>query len=313
MEASLAGFEEGEANHFDWNTVIFGGEGYRPSLNSYLFADAKAIAAVARLAGESATAEAFDKKSQALKAGVQESLWDPQRQFFIQRRSRDGQFVSGREQIGFFPWAFHLPDDTPAFAQAWVQLLDPQGFQSRYGPTTLERRNRHFLRPFNHPSNWNGPSWPYATSLTLAGLANLLNDYHQDVITRDDYLTLLRAFAVTQHDPNGKPMVREDHHPDRNEWLAKTPHYNHSRYCDLVITGLVGLRPRPDETLEVSPLVPASWESFCLDGVLYHGKTLTIFYDRSGTRYGRGRGIRILIDGAEAGGADGIRKLLIPM
>jgi len=68
-----------------------------------------------------------------------------------------------------------------------------------------------------------------------------LNDYTQRVVTRDDYVALLKTYAATQHDPDGKPMVREDHHPDENRWLAQGPNYNHSRYCDLVITGLLGL------------------------------------------------------------------------
>ena len=38
-------------------------------------------------------------------------------------------------------------------------------------------------------------------------------------------------------------------------------YYNHSSFCDLVITGLVGLRPRADDLLEMNPLIPAgTWD-----------------------------------------------------
>ena len=309
MEASLAGFEQGETDNFEWNTVIFGGEGYRPSLNSYLCADARAIAKIAELAGDATTDEIYRKKSQALKTRIMADLWSPEKQFFLQRHSRDYRFVAGREQIGFFPWAFHVPEDNASFAQAWKELRDPQGFDAKFGPTTLERRSPYYLRSFKHGCLWNGPSWPYSTSLTLAALANLLNDYHQDIVTRADYLTLLKRYAVTQHDPDGKPMVREDHHPDEDRWLAKGPDYNHSRYGDLIITGLVGLRPRADNTLEVHPLVPESWEYFCLEDAPYHGRLITIFYDRTGGRYGRGSGLRVLIDGIEAAHAPNVAKL----
>ena len=57
--------------------------------------------------------------------------------------------------------------------------------------------------------------------------------------TKDDYVALLKSFAATQHDPDGHPMVCEDHDPDQNKWLAQGANYNHSRYADLVITGLV--------------------------------------------------------------------------
>ena len=236
----------GAGDGFRWNTVIFGGEGYRPSLCSYMAADAAAIARLAELAGDRATAETFSRKADSLRRKILGELWNPEKQFFMQRRASDYQFVGGREEIGFFPWAFHVPDNTDAFSAAWKQLGAPQGFHAKYGPTTLERRNPYCLRPFQHGCLWNGPSWPYSTSVTLAALANLLNDYTQSVVTRDDYVALLKNYAATQHDPDGKPMVREDHHPDENRWLAQGPNYNHSRYCDLVITGLVGLRPRSD-------------------------------------------------------------------
>jgi hypothetical protein len=312
MEASLAGFEDGENDQFEWSTVIYGGAGYRPTLNSYMFADATAISSIARLAGDGDTRDLFERKARELKDRVQEFLWDADRQFFIQRRAIDGLFVSGREEIGFFPWAFHLPDDVPELAEAWRQLFDPDGFDARYGPTTLERRNPYFLRPFSHACLWNGPSWPYSTSLTLAALANLLDDYHQDVLAPASYADLLRRFAETHRDPDGTPMVREDHHPDENRWLAQDQHYNHSRFCDLVITGLVGLRPRPDDVLEVKPLIPDSWDYFCLDGVLYHGRTLTVLFDRSGDRYGLGPGFRVLVDGAVVMTEDEVRSVAVP-
>ena len=312
MEASLAGFEAGEADNFEWKTVIFGGDGYRPSLNSYLFADAQALASIAALAGDKETAAAYAREAAALKQRVQHDLWDPEKRFFLHRRTQDDHFVSGREEIGFFPWAFHLPDDVPEYAAAWTQLRDAAGFEAQYGPTTLERRSPYYLRAFSHGCLWNGPSWPYSTSITLDALANVLNDYRPNGVTPSDYVALLRTFALTQHDPNGKPMVREDHHPDENHWLAQGADYNHSRYCDLVITGLVGLRPRPDDTLEVNPLAPPEWDYFCLDGVFYHGRAVTILYDRTGERYRKGRGLRILIDGTEAASSPEPRKMKVP-
>ena len=84
-------------------------------------------------------------------------------------------------------------------------------------------------------------------------------------------------------------------------------HYNHSTFCDLVISGLVGLRPRGDEVVEVNPLVPENaWDWFCLDNVAYHGRTLTILWDRTGQRYGQGKGPAVSSDRKHAAGG-GIR------
>ena len=52
--------------------------------------------------------------------------------------------------------------------------------------------------------------------------------------------------------------------------------------------------------VDVHPLLPANtWGWFCLDDVRYHGRTLTILWDRDGRRYGRGAGL--------SGWANGIR------
>jgi len=76
--------------------------------------------------------------------------------------------------------------------------------------------------------------------------------------------------------------------------------YNHSGFIDLIISGLIGLRPRSDGVLEIHPLLPEGvWDHFCLDLVLYHDHWLTILYDRRGTYYGKGAGLRVFDQGFE--------------
>jgi len=66
----------------------------------------------------------------------------------------------------------------------------------------------------------------------------------------------------------------------------------------LIISGLVGLRPRLDNVVEVNSLVPAKkWDWFCLDNVLYHGRIITILWDKTGSKYNMGKGLRILANG----------------
>lgn len=89
--------------------------------------------------------------------------------------------------------------------------------------------------------------------------------------------------------------------------------YNHSTYCDLVISGLIGLRPRPDEMIEINPLVPPAWEWFCLDRIPYHGHSLTILWDQTGRHYGKGQGLRVFADGREIATAKIIRRLICPL
>ncbi len=64
----------------------------------------------------------------------------------------------------------------------------------------------------------------------------------------------------------------------------------------------------------MNPLLPSgTWDYFCLDGVLYHGRMLTIFYDKTGEKYGRGSGLRVLADGKEVGASETLERLTISL
>ena len=54
-----------------------------------MWADALAIARIADLAGDKATADAYRAKAAGLKENLQKKLWDPKRQFFFPMSQRD--------------------------------------------------------------------------------------------------------------------------------------------------------------------------------------------------------------------------------
>ena len=77
-----------------------------------------------------------------------------------------------------------------------------------------------------------------------------------------------------------------------------------------MITGLVGLRPRDDKVVMVNPLLPpGTWDYFCLDNLRYHGRLLTILWDKTGTQYDKGKGLRVFADGQEIAAADDLSQL----
>ena len=292
-----------------------GGAGYRPTLNAYQYGDAEAIAAIAAKTGDQATARAFAQLATGLRSNMQKWLWDPARQFFY-HMARDNnpshQLVSAREEMGFVPWMFDMPQ--PLDSVAWRQITDPQGFAAPYGPTTVERRSRWFMYQASQGCcRWDGPSWPYETSQTLTGLANLLDDYpSQPYVSKADYDTLLRDYALTQYQ-NGQPYLGQAHDPDNPVWMYGADDYNHSSFNDLVISGLIGLRPQAGSTLQVKPLVPDSWNYFALENVPYHGHNVTVLWDRDGSRYRRGPGLHIYVDGEQITAAPVLRPLTVAL
>merc|ERR1711879_648688 len=88
--------------------------------------------------------------------------------------------------------------------------------------------------------------------------------------------------------------------------------YLHSSYVDLVLSGLAGIRPQPDDSVVVAPLVTSANTSyFAVDHLLYHSKILTIIWDKDGTRYRKGAGFQVLVDGKQAAHTPTLGKLTI--
>jgi hypothetical protein len=296
----------------------------RPTINSYMWANAKAIAAMAGLAGREDIRKEYEAKAAKLHDLFLKIHWNAKDQFF-ETVLEDGKFAEVREQIGYTPWAFDLPEQGREYGEAWKQLVDPKGFYAPYGPTSAEQRHPEFkIARKGDDCQWNGPNWPFATSITLRAVANVLHDYKpQQVVTAEIYRDLLGIYTKSQHlkldDGRVVPFVDENLDPFTGIWLARDlkiakhtyygrgDHYNHSSYADLIITGMIGLRPRPDDTIEVNPL--ATWDWFCLDAVPYHGHLVTVAWDKTGTHYGRGQGFRVLVDDREVARSDRLTRV----
>ena len=200
---------------------------------------------------------------------------------------------------------------------AWKQLFNPRGFAGKYGPTTAERRSPRFNFPSPDQCTWNGPSWPYATTQTLLGLADLLNGPRQPYIGKQQYYQLFSNYIRGQHrtlkDGQRIDWIDEDLNADTDEWIARTKliarhspqvgrgnYYNHSAFADPLITGMIGLRPQAGNKLVLNPLLPpGKWTYFAIDGLPYHGHLLTIVYDETGNHFHVGRGLTVFVDGKE--------------
>jgi hypothetical protein len=279
----------------------------RPTINSYMFGNARAVAAIARLAGRTELAREFDAKAARLRQLTQDYLWNAADTFF-EVRQEDGPFAAVREQLGFIPWYFHLPEPGRGYEAAWRQLTDEAGFNAPCGLTTAERRHPAFRSHGVGSCEWDGAVWPFATAQTLTALAHVLHDYPGAPVTNEDYFAALRTYAHS-HRMNGQPYLGEYLDERTGAWLKgdhpRSRWYNHSTFADLIITGLAGLRPRLDDTLEVSPLLPlGKWDWFALDDIPYHGRSVAILWDREGTHFQRGRGLSVWVDGQPVARSD---------
>jgi hypothetical protein len=299
--------------------ILRGAPSYRPSFNAYMWADAMAIARIAELAGQTDVAAAYRAKGESIKTKMLALMWDEKRQFFfpvlkndeernghrlkaLTRTYESGEFAGdphGRELIGYVPWQFRMFEANSQFDVAWKKLMERDGFYATYGPSTVERDDPMFLLQ-KSCCWWSGQSWPYATTQTLKGLANHLQ-FGGNVLTQDDYVESLAIYARS-HRKDGKPYLAEALHPDTGSFEGHdgynhSEHYFHSGYCDLVITGLAGLVPRDDATLEIRPLASKDWSYFALVDAPYRGHLVSLVWDKVGDRYKLGPGFHVIVDG----------------
>lgn len=295
-------------------------DGARPMVNAAMWAEATAIAKIARRIGRTDVSDLFARRAAELAQNVFDRLWNSEKNFFTVL-SVEGILDDVCELHGYAPFYFGMP--TKGFESAWDKLMRTDGFLAPSGLTYPARATAGFdvsSDLMRHECLWNGPSWPYATSVTLTGLYRSLQEGSRISVTAADFALLMHQYAA-QHvriRPDGSrvPWIDENVNPFTGEWIAREhlmawdrqglskmalrergKDYNHSTFCDLVISGICGIIPQEDGQIVIKPLAPPEWDWWCISGVRYHGRDLSVFYDRNGSRFGRGNGLVVLEDG----------------
>ena len=306
QEYSLPGYISDAASGNDNSTLQYvGPETYRPSHNAYMVASAQAIANVASAVGNTSLASQFSSLADSITQAMYSNLWNEDQAFFIDviepGYPASGP-VTGREEVGFFPFRFGVGLESQYMNPTLAALFDPSSFYVPYGPPTLEVQNQYYNASKDDPGYccfWNGQSWPYSTAHALKSLAAIYRSGNSN-LTLDQYYNMMSIYATTQH-KNGAPWIAESHYPTTDAWSQDaTNHsefYQHSTNNDIVITGLLGVIPRADNTFELDPLIPSNWTYFALENLPYHGNLITVLYDQDGSKYNQGSGLTIFCNG----------------
>lgn len=307
------------------------GQAFRPSINSYMFAQARALSRLTALAGDRRASVGYLAKARDLKTHVQDDLWNVGFGHFVDRYKVTNDFVRywepirGRELAGYIPWAFNLPDDRTGYAAAWRHALSTAKLAGPAGLRTVEPSYQFYMHQYRYAGDqpecqWNGPVWPFQTTQVLQGVINLLDHYHQSFVTRSDFLKLLRQYAAL-HFQGDRLDLEEDYDPETGKPIVGLPrshHYFHSGFDDLVLTGVVGVRPRADDVLEINPLLPDSGGREALpwlraERIPYHGHLIAVTWDVDGRHFRRGPGLKVEVDGRLVASRPTIGRLSVPL
>ena len=323
-------------------TEIFGIESDRPTINSYMFADAKAISKISYMNNDIKNGEKYEMKANEIKNEIQRALWNEKLNFFTvlpKNYDETTKPLDVRELIGFIPWYFNLPDDEAKYAAAWNKIMDTTGFYAPFGLTVTEQSDPYFKINYEgHECQWNGPSWPFATTQTLKALANFLNNYSKNkTVNKNDYYNLLLQYS-RQHkleNENGVTVnwIDENINPYTGDWISRTrlknwdgkgwseekggvergKDYNHSGFTDLILSDLLGIKPNLNNTIEINPQVPDDWEWFAVDNLYIQGKKFSLIWDKTGKKYNRGNGLSLFKDNILVSKSSKIEKITYSM
>ena len=129
-----------------------GGDAFRPTINSYMYGNALAIARIAKMKGDSALSRIYLKRAADIKANVQADLWNDSLHHFIDRYKVSNryvhywEFIRGRELAGYVPWGYDLPDNNAKYNSAWGNLMDTSKFLGKYGLRTDEPSYQYYMK-----------------------------------------------------------------------------------------------------------------------------------------------------------------------
>lgn len=283
--------------------LTLSGNGARVHVNAIMYGEAAGISKIAARCGRKDLAKAFEERASRLETKVKTWLWNEELRFFTPR-SDDGTLTGVCELHGYTPWFAGMPLEG-RYAAAWRRFSDTRDFSAPFGLSFAAQSAPGFRISYEgHGCQWNGPIWPFATSIALTALADRLHAGERLPAGRADWFSAFRRYALSHRqtlaDGRRVPWIDECQDPFTGNWIAYKRWqsvggraYNHSTFCDLVISGLVGLRIAADGSCVADPLIPDDWNWFRLSNVPVHDRMVTVTFDRDGRRFGGRKGLEI--------------------
>ena len=281
----------------------------RADFASFVFANARGAAELARAAGDATLAGEMDRVADGIRAAVLDKLWDDDSGFFYPQRAADDARAPVRELHGFFPFAVGLAPDEARYTRALAKLIDPQEFWARFGPVITSQA--HYREWTWEMDGLTRNIAPHPITMGARIALEAAKHYDSGPIRAEHFMELMRRYndlvypGVHPGDPHWRPNAHEyfskweEGRSSARPEASDISHDFHSAFNYLVVEGAVGLTPRSDQRIEIDPLA-RDWDFFLLDRLRHRGRDLTILWDRpdGNLRYeGEAEGFSLYVDG----------------
>ena len=266
----------------------------RVDTSIYLYLNARGVALLARKAGDTEAAW-FDGLADRLSEQILQKMWDEETGFFYGLHHETEEKAKVKCIDGIYPlWAQITDERHLSVIDAFA---DPKEFAVGSAFTSVTKKcpayrpqggwRGHFLKG-RDGCMWDGPSWPYTTSIVLDAIA-LQSKRHQhryDAVFRK----FLREYCWEHYRNQNlhEPYLVEHYNAETGEMLSDEVDYNHSFLIDLLIRHVAGFTPT-ETGFEVDP-IDVGLKQYEFDRLPLRGHFVRIVY-------GERQGFQVTIDG----------------
>ena len=78
-----------------------------------------------------------------------------------------------------------------------------------------------------------------------------------------------------------------------------------------MLSDLLGIKPSINNSIEINPLIPQDWEWFAAENIPFQGKEISLIWDKTGKKYGFGKGLMLFVDKKLVVQAEKIQKITL--
>ncbi|RSM87989.1 hypothetical protein DMH04_09755 [Kibdelosporangium aridum] len=275
--------------------------------SAYVYSNALAAAQAYETVGNTAKANEMRAIAARVQQAVVDVLWNQQAQVLQHRHVATNSLVPWKEINNFYPYSVGLMPNTAQYREALRLLADEKEYPI-FPFYTANQRDKAAAAAAGKPGTNNFSQINSTVQFRL--LSSALRNYPTSYVTTEMYKKLLYWNAWAQY------IGGDTRWPDSNEfwadWNAATKTIDYRSWIHhttlgssnwTVVEDAMGLRPRNDDKVELSP-INIGWSHFTVNNLRYRNNNLTIVWDDPAdgiTRYpGVPEGYSVYVNGNRA-------------
>ncbi|MET7394785.1 discoidin domain-containing protein [Dactylosporangium sp. NPDC005572] len=250
--------------------------------SAYVYSGALAAAQAYAAIGNTTKAAEMQAIADRIRNGIVTYLWDSTNKLIEHRHVSTNTLVPWKEINNYYPYSVGAMPNTDEYRQALRLFADPAEYPV-FPFFTANQKDKAAAAAAGQPGSNNFSTINSTVQFRL--YSSVLRNYPNQWMTVEDYKKLLYWNAWAQY------IGGNTQWPDANEFWAdwnngtKTIDYRSWIHHNIlgsnnwtVIEDVMGLRPRSDKQVELSPL-NIGWPNFAANNLRYRNADLSIIWD----------------------------------